>query len=146
MSTAHNGDIVTVHYIGTLENQQVFDSSHDREPLQFTLGEGQVISGFEEAIIGMQPGETRIANITADQAYGPYHPDAVVQVERTIFHPDAEITVGQRLRLQLQDGSALDVTVTELTATHVTLDTNHPLAGQDLTFEIQLLAIQRGSV
>ena len=139
--TAKVGDTVSVHYTGTLADGSVFDSSIGREPLQFTLGEGQMIPGFEQAVIGMTLGETKTVTIPAGQAYGPYYEERVFVVPRDQLPADMEPEVGQKLQMQSATGQIRIVTVKEVSETNVTLDANHELAGKDLTFEIQLIAM-----
>ncbi len=141
MPQAKNGDTVKVHYTGTLTDGTVFDSSREREPLSFTLGKGQLIPGFEDAVTGMKVGDTTIAKIPADQAYGPMREEMVARVEKGQFPEGLNPEVGQKLQVPQQDGHVLIVTVTEVDETHVTLDANHPLAGKDLVFEIELVEI-----
>jgi len=139
---AKNGDIVQVDYTGTLENGTVFDTSVGGEPLEFTLGEGQMIPGFEQAILGMKVGESKTVTIPADEAYGQYS-DAKVQVinrEELTNIPNPE--VGQQLQGPRPDGGTSVGTVTNATDTTITVDFNYPLAGKDLTFEIKLISIQ----
>ena len=142
MPKVQNGDTVVVHYTGKRTDTTIFDSSRDREPLTFTLGKGELIPGFEQAVLGMEPGESRTTTIPAEQAYGQYEPNLMTEVTRDQLPSDLEIEVGQSLQLQHPDGMTIPVEVTEVTETSVTLDANHPLAGQDLTFEIELVAIQ----
>jgi peptidylprolyl isomerase len=141
MANAKNGDTVKVHYTGKLEDGTVFDSSVDREPLQFTLGRGEVIPGFEEVVVGMQPDESKSATLPADKAYGPHRPEMVVTVEKERFPDDLEPEVGQQLQMRQAEGQTIVVAVTEVSESSVTLDANHPLAGKDLTFDIQLVEI-----
>jgi len=131
------GDTVRVHYTGTLADGSVFDTSSDREPLEFTIGAGEVIEGFENAVLGMKVGETKTVTIPAAQAY-PYREDLVFTMERSQLPQDIE--VGQQLTLQ-SSGGAFRATVIEITETAVTLDANPPVAGKDLTFEIELVEI-----
>jgi len=139
---AKNGDIVQVHYTGTLENGTVFDTSEGREPLEFTLGEGQMIPGFEQAVLGMKVGESKTVTIPADEAYGPYRDDMVQVVNREDLQPGLDPYVGQQLQ-GAQPGGGISVgTVTNVTDTTITVDFNHFLAGKDLTFEIELMSIQ----
>ena len=140
MAQAKDGDTVQVHYTGTLGDGTVFDSSVGSDPLEFTLGEGGVIPGFEEAVRGMSPGDTKTTTIPADEAYGPHEAGAVFQVGRDQM-PDVEPEVGQQLGLQHPSGEMIPAIVTAVTSEAVTIDANHPLAGQDLTFEIQLVGI-----
>jgi len=138
---AKDGDTVKVHYTGTLDDGTTFDSSLEREPLEFTLGAGQVIPGFEEAVIGMQVGQSKTVTIPSEEAYGPYTEERVMVVERDQLPEDLEPEVGQRLQTQGADGRIIVVVVTEVTETTITVDANHPLAGKDLTFEIELVEI-----
>ena len=140
MAEAKSGDTVRVHYTGTLGDGQVFDSSQGREPLEFTLGAGQVIPGFDEAVTGMQPGEEKSVTIPVDEAYGQRRPEMMGTVPRQQFPPEIQPAVGQQLQMS-QGGQNFVVTVTEVTDSEVTLDANHPLAGQDLTFQLELVEI-----
>ena len=141
MATVNDGDTVKVHYTGKLENDVVFDTSNEHEPLQFTIGDGRVIPGFEEAVVGMEPGESKTANIPADQAYGPYHEEMVRALDRNQLPPDIELEVGQHLESRSEEGQSFIVTVIDISGSTVTLDANHPLAGKDLSFDIELLEI-----
>jgi len=141
MAQACNGDSVKVHYTGNTDDGQIFDSSAEREPLQFTIGEKQVIPGFEDAIIGMEPGESKKITITADKAYGPHNPDMIAAVDRSRFPDDLEPQVGQQLQMRQSEDQVIVVTVASVSDSQVTLDANHPLAGKDLTFDIQLVEI-----
>ncbi|HEX8693792.1 MAG TPA: peptidylprolyl isomerase [Longimicrobium sp.] len=140
MAEARAGDTVRVHYTGTLGDGSVFDSSQGREPLEFTVGAGQVIPGFDEAVTGMQPGEEKRVTIPADDAYGQRRPEMVGTVRREQFPPDIQPAVGQQLQMS-QQGHTFVVTVTEVSGDEVTLDANHPLAGEDLTFQLELVEI-----
>jgi peptidylprolyl isomerase len=142
MAAAKNGDKVQVHYTGRLDDGTVFDSSEGRDPLEFELGTGAVIPGFEAAIVGMQAGEKRSTHIPADQAYGPHHEEMIMAVARDQFPPEFEPEVGQQLQIQQEDGQTFVVRVAEISEAEVTLDGNHPLAGEDLNFDIQLVGIQ----
>ena len=142
MAQAKSGDNVKVHYTGKLEDGTVFDSSVEREPLAFQLGAGQIIPGFEKAVEGMEPGEKTTAVIPADQAYGPRNEDAQVVVPRDQLPPNIEPKVGQQLQVQQQNGQAVPVRVVQVDESQVTLDGNHPLAGKDLSFEIELVAVE----
>lgn len=142
MAKPQPGDTVTVHYTGTLADNTVFDSSRDREPLEFTVGASRLIPGFEAAVLEMQPGETRTVRVPADQAYGPRLEELIATVDRGQLPPDLPLVVGEQYQFQQPDGNAIVVTATEVTPSQVTFDANHPLAGQDLTFEIELVAIR----
>lgn len=141
MTQAKQGDTVNVHYTGKLEDGTVFDTSRSRHPLQFTIGKGQVIAGFEHAIIGMNLGESKTMTVPVEQAYGDRRQDMIVTVQRDQLPPDLNPAVGQRLELTQTDDQTILVTVTDMTDATLTLDANHPLAGKDLTFEIELLKI-----
>ena len=141
MAQAKNGDTVTVHYTGRLEDGTVFDSSVDRDPLQFTLGEGLLIPGFEQAVLGMSAGESKTAEVSADQAYGPHREEMVVDIDRQEFPPHFQPKVGQQLQIPQSEGRVTRLIVTDVSEQKVTLDANHPLAGRDLTFDINLLEI-----
>ncbi len=141
MAQAKPGDTVKIHYTGRLEDGTVFDSSANREPLEFTLDGGQVIPGFEQAVLGMTPGESKTEKIPMDQAYGPHRPEMVLEVSRQQMPPELQPEVGQQLQVQQPDGQTIPVFVTEVTESTVTLDANHPLAGEDLTFDIELVEI-----
>jgi FKBP-type peptidyl-prolyl cis-trans isomerase 2 len=141
MTQAKNGDTVTVHYTGRLEDGTVFDSSVDRDPLQFTLGEGLLIPGFEQAVLGMSTDESKTAEVSADQAYGPHREEMVMEIDRQEFPPDFQPEVGQQLQIPQSDGRTARLVVTDVSEQNVMLDANHPLAGRDLTFDIHLLDI-----
>jgi peptidylprolyl isomerase len=141
MAQAKHGDTVKVHYTGKLEDGSVFDSSQGRDPLEFKLGESMVIPGFEDAVLGMSPGQTRTEKIPAVKAYGEHHKELILEVERGNIPKDADIEVGQSLVIGNEQGQTLDVLVTEITDDMVTLDANHPLAGKALEFTIELVEI-----
>ena len=141
MAQAQHGDTVRVHYTGRLEDGTTFDSSQQRDPLEFTLGQGQLIPGFENAVVGMQPGESKTETIIADQAYGPHKPEMLIEVARQQLPDKINPHVGQRLQMRGKNGDAVPVVVINVVDTHITLDANHPLAGKDLTFEITLVDI-----
>ncbi len=135
------GDTVKVNYTGKLQDGTVFDTSRDRHPLQFTLGKGQLIAGLEKAVMGMTAGEKKTVVIPVTEAYGPRQDSAVVEVERKNLPANVDAQIGQRLELTQEDDSTILVTVTGVSETSLTLDANHPLAGKDLTFEIELISI-----
>ena len=141
MPEAKAGDTVTVHYTGKLDDGSVFDTSLDREPLQFKIGEGEIIPGFEEGLLGMQPGESKTVVIFADDAYGMHHDELVIVVKREELPQGMDPQVGQQLRIGQDGGESIVVVVAEATADQVTLDANHPLAGKDLTFDLELVEI-----
>ncbi|MCH8496550.1 MAG: peptidylprolyl isomerase [Balneolales bacterium] len=143
MSTVKNTDTVRVHYTGTTDDGVTFDSSRERdEPLEFTMGQGQLIPGFEKAVEGMSVGDTAKVNIPAEEAYGPVREDMVVEVERARFPEDITPEIGQQLQIQQPNGQPMPVVVKAVNDTQVTLDANHPLAGQALTFDIELVEIK----
>ncbi|MCT8336653.1 FKBP-type peptidyl-prolyl cis-trans isomerase SlyD [Methanoculleus chikugoensis] len=141
MAQAKAGDTVKVHYTGKLEDGTVFDTSEERTPLEFTIGSGQIIPGFERAVVGMEPGETKTATISPEEAYGQHREDMTITVERGQFPEDINPEPGQQLQVQQPDGRAAIVVVSDVTESTVTLDANHPLAGQPLTFDIELVDI-----
>jgi len=141
MNTVENGNTVSVHYTGTLNDGTQFDSSREREPLSFLVGDGQVIPGFESAVLGMQEGETKTVTILAENAYGPKNDQAVQVVERNRFPNGFEGNVGESVTGQTGEGQAFRATIVSVEENTVTLDFNHPLAGQDLTFEVELVSI-----
>lgn len=140
MQAAKAGDVVRVHYKGSLGDGSVFDSSEGRDPLEFTVGAGQVIPGFEQAVAGMTPGDERRVTIPADEAYGARRDDLVLVVDRGELPDDMEPAPGQQLQMS-QQGQSFVVTITDVSTDDVTLDANHPLAGQELTFDLQLVDI-----
>ena len=141
MTQAQSGDRVKVHYTGRLTNGTTFDTSRERAPLEFTLGGGDILPGVEQAVLGMAAEEAKTITIPAAQAYGPHQPERVLELERHHLPPDLHPEVGQHLHMQRQDGGTLEVVVTALTEEHITLDANHPLAGHDLIFDLQLVEI-----
>lgn len=141
MGRAKNGHTVKVHYTGKLDDGTVFDSSVDREPLEFKLGDGKVIAGFEEAVVGMRPGESKTATIPHGDAYGPHQKERVQTIDRSLMPTDLELKKGQFLRMTQPGGQTVMVKVTDFSDSSVTLDLNHPLAGEDLTFDIELVEI-----
>lgn len=141
MTQAQNGDTVKVHYTGKLTDGIIFDSSIGSDPLEFCLGEGHVIAGFEQAIMGMSAGESKTVTIPSHEAYGEYYPELAMVVSRQQLPPDFDLEIGQELEISQPDGQIIPVVVTELSESNITLDANHPLAGQDLVFELELVAI-----
>ena len=138
MSRATQGNTVRVHYKGTLDDGTVFDSSEGIDPIEFTLGAGIVIPGFEQAVLGMAPGESKTIKIPSSEAYGEHRPDLVVEVPRAAL-PEG-VTVGTMLEAG-EPGASFEVVVTEIGEDSATLDANHPLAGKDLTFDLTLVEI-----
>jgi len=141
MTQAKHGDTVKVHYTGRFDDGQVFDSSSGREPLQFTIGQGQIIPGFEAAVVGMVPGQTKTEKIMAEKAYGNHDENMVAEIERKFVPEGLNPESGQELEMEHPNGETIPVIVTNVNESHVTIDANHPLAGKDLTFDIELLEI-----
>lgn len=138
MAKAKKGDQVSVHYTGTLEDGTVFDSSEKREPLQFTIGDGKIMPAFEQAVIGLATGESASTKVPAEQAYGPYRDEMVIDVDRKEFPKDIEPKVGDQLEARDANGGTTIVTVKGVSESHVNVDANHPLAGKNLKFDITL--------
>jgi peptidylprolyl isomerase len=142
MRPAKQGDTVRVHYRGKLQDGSVFDDTFDREPLRFTIGGGQLIPGFEEAVVGMTPGDSKTTALPVEKAFGRHLEERVVEVPKNKFARwDAEPIVGKPVPIPQPEGSPIDAIVTEVTEAKVTVDFNHPFAGQDLTIDIKLLEI-----
>ena len=141
MTQAKTGDTVQIHYTGTLLDGTRFDSSEGRDPLEFEVGSGQIIPGLDTALPGMAVGDKKTVNVPCLKAYGPIQPGMRQGISRDSIPAEIELEVGLQLQMQSSDGQAVPVTVVELTETDVTLDGNHPLAGQDLVFDIELVSI-----
>lgn len=141
MSQAKIGDTVKVHYTGKLDDDEVFDSSVEREPLQVTLGQKQVIQGFEAGLIDMSVGDKKSVIIEPGEGYGPRREELVANIEKKQFPNDLELSIGQKLQVPQPEGQPVVVTVTEINDETVTLDANHPLAGKTLTFDLELVEI-----
>ncbi|MEX2379190.1 MAG: peptidylprolyl isomerase [Vicingaceae bacterium] len=144
MSKAEKGKTVKVHYTGTLndENKTLFDSSREREPLEFTLGAGQMIQGFDNAVEGMAVGESKKVEIPMDEAYGPRKDEAIISVSKTQLPEGMEPQVGMQLEATQQDGRKQLLVVADVKEEDVVLDANHPLAGKDLVFDIELVDVK----
>ncbi|MBN2463768.1 MAG: peptidylprolyl isomerase [Dehalococcoidia bacterium] len=140
-AVAKYGDTVQVHYTGKLADGTVFDSSVERGPLEFTVGSGQLIEGFDNAVLGMKVGEKKTVTIPVDEAYGPHRDEQVVEISREKLPSDLTPEVGQQLVMTQSDGTEIVVVITEVSDETITIDANHPLAGKDLTFEIELVKI-----
>ncbi len=145
MSNAKTGDTVKIHYTGTLDDGTQFDSSAGRDPLEFELGGGQVIPGFDSAVEGMAVGENKNVRIEPDQAYGERHEQLVQEVPRSALPEDLEPQVGMGLQSQSPDGQVMMLIVTEVGDENITVDANHPLAGHALNFDIELVEIGGGA-
>lgn len=141
MAQANSGDTVKITYTGKLNDGTVFDSSEGRDPLEFVIGENTIIPTLEASVIGMNIGDKATVEVTAENAYGPHQPDAIQTVQRSMIPAEVELAIGAQLQATAPDGQVLVLTVASIEATTVTLDGNHPLAGQDLTFDIELMEI-----
>ena len=141
MASATHGDTVRIHYTGRLDDGKVFDSSVGRQPLEFKLGSGQVIGGFDSAVTGMEAGEDKTVTIRAADAYGPHRQDLLLPVPRTDLPDGFDPQVGQQVQMSTPDGQTVQVTVAGADDEGLLLDANHPLAGQNLTFDIQLVSV-----
>lgn len=145
MSQVKSGDKVKVHYHGKLTNGETFDSSEGREPLEFEVGGGMVIKGFDDGVTGMTVGEKKTINIPFNEAYGPRNPEMVIEMPKERFPADMQIELGMPLVMSDGQGQQFQVTVVEIKDDVVVLDANHPLAGQDLIFDLELVEIVGGS-
>ena len=144
MAVVKSGDSVKVHYHGKLTNGETFDSSTGREPLQFKVGSGAVIKGFDDGVTGMSVGEKKTIHIPFMEAYGPHSPEMVIDMPKERFPADMEISIGMPLHMSDGQGRTYQVTITEIKETSVLLDANHPLAGKDLVFDLELVEIEGG--
>lgn len=138
MSRIKEGDTIQVRYTGRLANGNMFNTSTDRKALEFTVGEGQVVSGLEQAVVGMAPGEEKSIEIPAEKAYGLWREEKVITIDRARLPDGLDPRVGKRLVLQQSDGKGVPVLVTGVTEFAIRLDANHPLAGKDLVFDIEV--------
>ena len=141
MTQVKSGDTVAIHYTGTLQDGSTFDSSDGRDPLEFVVGSGQIIPGLDVALPGMEVGEKKVVNVDCKEAYGPLNPDMRQAVPREGIPAEIPLEVGTQLQMQTPDGQAMPVMVVDIDEATVTLDANHPLAGKDLTFDIELVSI-----
>lgn len=138
-----NGDTVKVHYTGKTKDGEVFDSSRERDPLEFTLGRGQLIPGFEEAILGREPGDKVSICIEPEKGYGQADPELIFTVAKSQVPDTIPLKVGTPLQLSSEQGK-MDVVITEVGPEEITLDANHPLAGKDMEFDIEILTVKPG--
>lgn len=145
MAQVKSGDKVKVHYHGKLTTGETFDSSAGREPLEFEVGSGMVIKGFDDGVTGMTVGDKKTINIPFDEAYGPRNPEMVIDMPKERFPEDMEVEVGMPLVMSDGQGQQFQVTIVEIKETSVILDANHPLAGKDLVFDLELVEIVGGS-
>lgn len=142
MSVAKKGDKVKVHYTGKLRDGSIFDSSRDREPLEFELGAGMMIAGFDTAVNGMEVGQSKVAEIPAKEAYGESNEEMIFTVPKDQLPAEIKPEVGQQLSMQHPSGQSIPVVVTKVEESEIVIDANHPLAGKDLIFDIELVSIQ----
>jgi FKBP-type peptidyl-prolyl cis-trans isomerase 2 len=145
MQQVKNGDKVKVHYHGKLTSGETFDSSEGRSPLEFEVGGGMVIKGFDDGVTGMSAGEKKTLNIPFDEAYGPRNPEMIIEFPKDKFPADMPLEVGLPLMMSGAQGEQFQVVVSQIKEESVMLDANHPLAGQDLIFDIELVEIVGGS-
>ncbi len=141
MQQVKSGDKIKVHYHGRLTNGETFDKSEGREPLEFEVGSGMVIKGFDDGVTGMVPGDKKTVNITFYEAYGPKNPEMIIDMPKEQFPKDMEIEVGMPLAMTDGEGNQHQVVVTEIKDEVIILDANHPLAGEDLIFDLELVEI-----
>jgi FKBP-type peptidyl-prolyl cis-trans isomerase 2 len=143
MKEAQVGDLVSVHYTGKLKSGEVFDSSKDRNPLEFTLGNKEMLAGFEEGVVGMKPGELKSVTLEPENAFGERREDLLLELPKKEFPQDITPSVGLQLKLSNSSGANLTVVITEVGEESVTLDGNHPMAGQTVVFDIELVEIKQ---
>ena len=141
MTKVKEGDTVRINYTGKLEDGTVFDTSIGRNPLEFTVGKGKIMPEFEDALIGLSPGESNTAEIPSNRAFGPYLKELVVVVDKEHLPDEIDPKIGQVLEIKRENEESFIVTIKDISDSDVTLDANHPLAGKDLLFEIELLEI-----
>jgi len=141
ITSVQNGDLVRIHYTGTLDDGSVFDSSDGRDPLEFEVGSGMVIAGMDAGVLGMIVGQKKTLNIPVDEAYGPINPAARQEMPRDQLPEEIPAEVGTPIQVETQDGQTMVVQISDVSEETITLDANHPLAGFDLTFEVELVAI-----
>lgn len=141
MSKVKNGDMVKIHYTGKLEGGELFDSSRERQPLEFVVGQQKIIPALENSVIGMEAGETKTIEIPPEEAFGPRQEDLVVEVTKDDLPDHIKPSLGQRLRMQQPDGNHIEITITEVKDETITFDANHPLAGRTLFFDLELIEI-----
>lgn len=142
MQQVKKGDKVKVHYHGKLTTGETFDSSEGRDPLEFEVGSGMVIKGFDDGVTGMAVGDKKTINIPVDEAYGPTNPEMIVEMPKDRFPQDMEVEVGMPLAMSDQNGQQFQVVVTEIKDDSIVLDANHPLAGKELIFDLELVNIE----
>lgn len=142
MTVAATGSKIKVHYTGTFDDGEVFDSSRQAEqPFEFEVGAGQVIPGFDSAVVGMKAGETKQVRLTEDEAYGPYNQEMVFDADPNQFEDGLSPEIGQQFQTQMQDGTPLLLTVKAVSGDKITLDANHPMAGKALNFDLEVVEV-----
>lgn len=141
MTQAKHGDTVRIHYTGRLTDGTQFDSSANRDPLEFQLGSGQIIKGLDDQVQGMAVGDKQTVTIPADAAYGPHRPEGVQIVPREQIPDGVDVSIGARLQATGGDGNAMTLTVVNASDAEITVDANHPLAGKDLVFDVELVEV-----
>ena len=142
MKEAEVGDLVSVHYTGKLKNGEVFDSSKERDPLEFTVGNKEMLAGFEDGVVGMKPGESKSVTLEPENAFGGRREDLLLKLPKKEFPQNITPSVGLQLRLSNAEGNEMTVVITEVGEDSVTLDGNHPLSGQTVIFDIELLEVK----
>ena len=143
MKEAQVGDLVSVHYTGKFTNGEVFDSSKERDPLKFTLGKKELLGGIEDRVVGMKPGETQSVTLNPEQAFGDRQEDLILTIPKNKFPQHITPSVGLQLKLSNASGGELPVVITDVSDDSVTLDGNHPLAGQTVVFDIELIEVKK---
>jgi peptidylprolyl isomerase len=141
MGKAKNGDKIRIHYTGKLEDGNVFDNSKERQPLEFIVGDGEVMPGIEKGVIGMEPGDTKTIEIPPEEAFGPKRKELLIEVPKSELPNQITPTLGQRLKMHDPDGDHIELIITDINEETITLDANHPLAGHTLFFDLELVEI-----
>ena len=141
MDLAKDGDTIKVHYTGKLENGKVFDTSKDREPLEFTIGSDNMMSGFEKGVIGMEVGGTKTFTVLPEDAYGPRRDELIATIDKSEFPKHITPKIGLHLEIKHPEGGMMNLTIADMNEDTVTMDANHPLAGKILTFDVELVGI-----
>ena len=142
MARAKHGDTVKAHYTGRLVNGEVFDTSKEGQPLEFTIGKGDVIPGFEKGVIGIEVGRTKTITVPPEEAFGQRSEELIVDVEKTALPEHIKPAIGEQLQIRQKDGNLIKATIKDMNEDTVTLDANHPLAGMELIFNILLVAVK----
>lgn len=136
------GDTVNIHFTGRMEDGTIFDSSSEKNPLRFIVGRNDVIQGIDEAIIGMKIGQKKVIHISSDKGYGSIEKELIISIEKAKLPKDLDIKLGQELQIPNEDGNPINVRITDITDKHIELDGNHPLAGKNLIFDLNLINIE----